>query len=184
MRKGNFASWNWWSDLADQKNHKSAKTSILSGLFLNTQTVREERERTSTTDAGYESLRIFNTCKSDFLWRPFCLVILHNGLMIHQNYNLDNNFKLNSWIEKRPSSWTFSKILRNILQFLLTFDPVWFTRNRLCSKAECEKKEQICHGSSWDMTIGPLFLFEERRLLSTHDLSHFFSNWQIGLVWT
>ena len=74
------------------KNHKSAKTSILSGLFLNAD--HEER----TTDAGYESLRIFNTCKSDFLWRPFCLVILHNGLIIRQNSNIINiDFKLNSW---------------------------------------------------------------------------------------
>ena len=71
-----------------------------------------------TTDAGYESLRIFNTCKSDFLWRPFCLVILHNGLVIHQNYNLDNNFKLNSWKERKKgfSEWKWNGHHRELSQ--------------------------------------------------------------------
>ena len=110
------------SDLADQKPQKCKNLNIIRFVFKYTDHEGGER----TTDAGYESLRIFNTCKSDFLWRPFCLVILHNGLVIHQNYNLDNNFKLNSWKEKKrfcymkmewPLSWTFSKILRNILQF-------------------------------------------------------------------
>ena len=125
-----------------KKPQKCKNLNIIRFVFKYTDHEGGER----TTDAGYESLRIFNTCKSDFLWRPFCLVILHNGLVIHQNYNLDNSFKLNSWKEKKmewPSSWTFLKILRNILQFFLTFDPVWFTRNRLCSKAECEKRSKF-----------------------------------------
>ena len=114
-----------------KKPQKCKNLNIIRFVFKYTDHEGGER----TTDAGYESLRIFNTCKSDFLWRPFCLVILHNGLVIHQNYNLDNNFKLNSWKEKKVLLHengmaiivNFLKNSKKHFAFFLTFDPVWFT---------------------------------------------------------
>ena len=99
--------------LPTKKPQKCKNLNIIRFVFKYTDHEGGER----TTDAGYESLRIFNTCKSDFLWRPFCLVILHNGLVIHQNYNLDNNFKLNSWKEKKGfATWKWNGHHRELSQ--------------------------------------------------------------------